>query len=203
MEDFYLSNKSNTYYLALVGILMSIVLIVKAIFNFVIVLNGYPLDFYIVFYVLGMMLINKRSYAWTFALLTPWLLLIIPSGAVNILDILLEYICSLYIFCGFIYFDKISTVIGRYFKNKKTCVILQICVFTLMLLICFCTKLLIHVFAGVIWYIGDHNLSNLHNWYAAFALNFVIIIVNFSINLPIGVMLYPSLVKFQDSTNLV
>jgi hypothetical protein len=63
MEDFYLSHKSNTYYLALVGVLMSIVLIVKAIFNFVIVLNGYPLDFYIVFYVLGMMLINKRTYA--------------------------------------------------------------------------------------------------------------------------------------------
>jgi hypothetical protein len=167
------------------------------------VLNGYPLDFYIVFYVLGMMLINKRTYAWMFTLLTPWLLLIIPSGAVNVLDILLEYIGSLYIFCGFVYFDKIANIITRHLKHKKRSFILQICVFALMLLICFCVKLLIHIFAGVIWYIGDHNLSNLNNWYAAFAINFLIIIVNFSINLPIGIMLYPSLVKFQDCTNLV
>jgi hypothetical protein len=45
--------------MTLTGILMAVVLAIKAIFNFIPVLNGYPLDFYIVFYIFGMLMIDN------------------------------------------------------------------------------------------------------------------------------------------------
>jgi hypothetical protein len=53
-------SKTSIYYLALTGILMGLVIAVKAIFNFILVVNGYPLDFYIAFYILALLLINSR-----------------------------------------------------------------------------------------------------------------------------------------------
>jgi hypothetical protein len=150
MEDFILYKRSNTYYLALVGILMSLVLVIKAIFNFIIVLNGYPLDFYIIFYIFGMLMINDKKYQWMFALLTPWVLLAIPSSAVNFLDMLLEYVIALYIFVGFIYFDKIVILINKNIKSRKANLTLQVCVFTLLMFVCFGIKLLIHTYCGVV-----------------------------------------------------
>jgi hypothetical protein len=198
-----LYQRSNTYYLALVGILMSIVLVIKAIFNFVIVLNGYPLDFYIIFYIMGILVINDRKYQWMFALLTPWLLLIIPSASVNFLDMIMEYILALYIFIGFIYFDKLVKVVNKLIKNKKANLTCQVICFAIILFICFCIKLLIHIFSGVQWYIGDHDLSNIKNWYAAFTINLLIIVVNFSVNLPLGILLYMPINKFATNSNLV
>jgi hypothetical protein len=195
-----LYKRSNTYYLALVGILMSIVLVIKAIFNFIIVLNGYPLDFYIIFYIMGILVINDKKYQWMFALLTPWVLLIIPSTSVNFLDMLMEYILVLYIFIGFIYFDKLVKIINELIKNKRINLVCQITVFSIILFMCFCIKLLIHVFSGVQWYIADHDLGNLNNWYAAFTINLLIIVVNFSVNLPLGILLYVPINKFAANS---
>jgi hypothetical protein len=52
--------RTSIYYLALTGILMGLVIAVKAIFNFIPIINGYPLDFYIAFYILALLLINQR-----------------------------------------------------------------------------------------------------------------------------------------------
>ncbi|MDE6476657.1 MAG: hypothetical protein K2L48_00395 [Mycoplasmoidaceae bacterium] len=66
-----MNNNKTIFNIALVGILMSLTLVMKAIFNFIPVLNGYPLDFYIVVFVLGILMINSHKYKWTFLILTP------------------------------------------------------------------------------------------------------------------------------------
>jgi hypothetical protein len=61
-----------------------------------------------------------------------------------------EYILTLYLFLGFIYFDKLADLFNKLIKNKKTSIVVQIAVFTLLLIISFAVKLLIHISAGVI-----------------------------------------------------
>ncbi|GHU47560.1 hypothetical protein FACS1894218_2220 [Bacilli bacterium] len=54
------NDRSVVYYIVLVGILMSITLVMKVIFHFIPILNGYGIEFHLVGYIFSMMLIRKR-----------------------------------------------------------------------------------------------------------------------------------------------
>jgi hypothetical protein len=58
-------SRSEVYYIALTGIFIGLTLLVKVVFDYFpginVLANGYPIDFYLVFYVYGMILINRRK----------------------------------------------------------------------------------------------------------------------------------------------
>ena len=54
--------RDTLFNIALVGILIALTIVVKVIFNFIPVLNGYPLDFYIAVYVLSLLMIKSYKY---------------------------------------------------------------------------------------------------------------------------------------------
>jgi hypothetical protein len=53
------NNKSQLYWLALTGILMSLTLILKVIFYFIPIINGYGLEHYLVGYIYGLIVIKN------------------------------------------------------------------------------------------------------------------------------------------------
>lgn len=53
--------KTNVYYLVLTGIFMAITIIMKLIFHFIPVANGYGIEFHLIGYTYGMLLINNRK----------------------------------------------------------------------------------------------------------------------------------------------
>jgi hypothetical protein len=55
------NNKSQVYWLALTGILMSITLVLKLIFYFIPVINGYGLELQIIGYVYGLIIIKDNK----------------------------------------------------------------------------------------------------------------------------------------------
>jgi hypothetical protein len=55
------TKRTNTYYLVLTGILISITIVMKLIFHFVPILNGYGIEFHLIGYTYGMLLINNRK----------------------------------------------------------------------------------------------------------------------------------------------
>ncbi len=171
---------------------MSLTLVMKAIFNFIPVLNGYPLDFYIVVFVLGILMINSHKYKWTFLILTPWVLLIIPSGMVNFWDLLLEYILSLYVFFPLIYFLPIIKLLTRKVNNKKAKIAIELIILSLIILFLFTIKFVLHLVAGYIWYTPG-------NWYASMVINAEIIFLIYAVDIPIILLCYPSLQKIYTS----
>lgn len=191
MKDFE-QRKNTLFNICLVGILMSLTIVVKVIFNFIPVLNGYPLDFYIAFFVLAILMIKSYTYKWIFLLITPWVLLIIPSGFVSFGDLMLEYILPLYIFFPIIYFSFIMNLLTKKVNNKKIKLILELITLSFLILVLFTIKFLFHIIAGYIWYTpGD--------WYASMVINAEIVFLIYIVDIPIILLSYPSLTKIYSS----
>lgn len=186
------NNRITIFNIALIGILMSLTLIMKAIFNFIPVLNGYPLDFYIVIFILGILAINSYKYKWFFLILTPWILLIVPSGMVNFLDLLLEYILPLYVFFPLIYFSHIINLLTKKVNNKKTKIAIELIVLSIIVLILFTIKFVFHLVAGYLWYTPG-------NWYASMVINAEIIFLIYAVDIPLVLLCYPSLQKIYTA----
>ncbi|MDR0739320.1 MAG: hypothetical protein LBF00_00300 [Mycoplasmataceae bacterium] len=178
-------NKSEIYWITITGILVSICLVLKVIFYFIPIINGYGLELYLIGYIYGMQLIKKMKWKWTFWLITPWLLLIIPPTVANFWDLLLEYILALYIFAPFIFFDKCV-------KLNKTW--LQLVLFSFLITLLIFLKLLIHTIAGVLWW-------TLNNWYGSFIFNLPIYGVTLAFVLPISIIIYKPIQKLNSSIN--
>ncbi len=185
-------NKSDVFNIALMGILISLCLMFKAIFHFFSIVNGYGLSVYIFIYILGIMCFQWHKYKWWFTLLTPWVLLLIPSGAVNFWDLLMEYVLSLYVFFPIIYFPSIITILTKKVNGNKNKLIVELVFLTILILILFNIKLVIHVIAGVIWYVNG-------NWYASLVINLQIIYIDFAVCIPIVLLCYPSLRKLINN----
>lgn len=144
--------KSKVFNIALMGILIALCLIFKGIFNFFPIVNGYGLSVYISIYVLGIICIQTHKYKWTFVLLTPLVLLLIPSGAINFWDSLMEYVLPLYVFFPIVYFPGIITLLTKKVNGNKNKLIIELVSLTILILILFTIKLVIHIAAGAIWY---------------------------------------------------
>lgn len=184
--------KSNVFNIALMGILIALCLIFKGIFNFFPIVNGYGLSVYISIYILGIICIQTHKYKWTFVLLTPWVLLLIPSGAVNFWDLLMEYVLPLYVFFPIVYFPGIITLLTKKVNGNKNKLIIELVSLTILILILFTIKLVIHIAAGAIWYTNG-------NWYASLVINIEIIYIDFAVCTPIVLLCYPSLKKLINN----
>ena len=183
--------KTNVYYLVLTGIFMAITIIMKLIFHFIPVANGYGIEFHLIGYTYGMLLINNRKWQWTFGILTPWVILMVPPSVVKFWQFLVEYIVALYIFLPFIYFDVIVKWINRITKSTKKSMVLQLLIFALMLTIIMFEKLALHTLAGKVWWLPAGT------WYASFIYNLPIYAITLGIILPVGLVVYPSLIQLR------
>lgn len=190
----YKNNKyrSDVFNIALMGILMALCLMFKGIFHFLPIVNGYGLSVYISIYILGIMCIQTHKYKCTFILLTPWVLLLIPGGAVNFWDLLMEYVLPLYVFFPIIYFPNIITLLTKKVNGIKNKLIIELVSLTILILILFTIKLVIHIAAGAIWYTNG-------NWYASLVINIEIIYIDFAVCTPIVLLCYPSLKKLINN----
>jgi hypothetical protein len=179
------NNRSQIYWLVLTAILMSTTLILKVIFYFIPIINGYGLELYLIGYVYGLMTIKNNKWKWTFWGITPWLLLVIPPTIINFYDLLLEYILALYIFVPFIFWDKI---VGK--KNLPW----QIIIFCVLLIGLIFLKLFIHTVAGYLWWMPN-------DWYASFIFNLPIYTITLGITLPISIIIYRPIQKMIENQN--
>lgn len=172
---------------------MALTIITKLIFYFVPGLNGYAIEFHLIMYMYGMLLINNRKWQWTFGLLTPWVILVVPPSVVNLWQFLMEYILALYIFLPFIYFDLIINSVNKLIKSSKKKMMTKLIIFGLMIIIIIFIKLALHTIAGKIWW------SPANSWYASFMFNMPIYVSTLSIVLPISLIVYPSLIQYRYS----
>ena len=186
--------KSNVYYLCLISILMALTLVVKFAFNFFLILNGYPIDIYIIIFCLSLLCISSKKYAFFYLLVTPWLLCVIWPASVNFLDFLLEYIISLYIFFPLIYHHDIINLFFNKLKIKEYKLTLEIVFLAITLLIIFSIKLFLHTLCGYLWYTNN-------SWWASFLINVEIIGIIYLIDFPIILIVYPSIKKIYFENN--
>jgi hypothetical protein len=92
----------------------------------------------------------------------------------------------------FIYFDVIINQINKLTKSIKKSLILQLIVFCLMLTIIMMEKLVCHTIAGKLWWLPSDS------WYASFIYNLPIYATTLGIILPIGSVVYPSLIQLRN-----
>jgi len=58
---FILEDNSNIKDICLCGMMISLTILVKLIFNFLPIVNGYPIDVYIVVFIYSLLIIKKRK----------------------------------------------------------------------------------------------------------------------------------------------
>jgi hypothetical protein len=90
---------------------------------------------------------------------------------------------ALYIFVPFIFWEKIIPK-----KNDKKALVIQILIFSVLIITLIFLKLFIHTIAGVLWWMPN-------NWYGSFIFNLPIYGVTLAFVLPISILVYQPMQK--------
>lgn len=189
--------RSNLFYLVLVGILLAVFLLVKYLFSLFRVFSGWSIEVDVMVYALCILVIYQKKANFLFCFLAPLLGLIFSAGGmISFFQAIVEYILTYWIFIPLIFFPSVSKIIFNhdYFsnskKNQKFQKFLIVFVFSIFLLVLYCIKLFIHVWAGVVWWTnGDWSFSAL--------LNAQVILGSFAICLPFGLLAVLPILKLR------
>lgn len=198
--------RSNLFYLVLVGILLAVFLLVKYLFSLFRVFSGWSIEVDVMVYALFILVIYQKKANFLFCFLAPLLGLIFSAGGmISFFQAIVEYILTYWIFIPLIFFPGLYKIIFNhdYFsnskKNQKFQKFLIVFSFSIFLLVLYCIKLFIHIWAGVVWWTnGDWSFSAL--------LNSQVILGSFAICLPFGLLAVLPILKlryfyFEKSVN--
>lgn len=198
--------RSNLFYLVLVGILLAVFLLVKYLFSLFRVFSGWSIEVDVMVYALFILVIYQKKANFLFCFLAPLLGLIFSAGGmISFFQAIVEYILTYWIFIPLIFFPSLYKIIFNhdYFsnskKNQKFQKFLIVFSFSIFLLVLYCIKLFIHIWAGVVWWTnGDWSFSAL--------LNSQVILGSFAICLPFGLLAVLPILKlryfyFEKSVN--
>lgn len=198
--------RSNLFYLVLVGILLAVFLLVKYLFSLFRVFSGWSIEVDVMVYALFILVIYQKKANFLFCFLAPLLGLIFSAGGmISFFQAIVEYILTYWIFIPLIFFPSLYKIIFNhdYFsnskKNQKFQKFLIVFAFSIFLLVLYCIKLFIHIWAGVVWWTnGDWSFSAL--------LNSQVILGSFAICLPFGLLAVLPILKlryfyFEKSVN--
>lgn len=191
------SKKSSlVYWSVLTAVMLAISLVFKAIFHFVPFLNGYSIEFYLVGYVFGLIVIQPKVYRLGFFLVCPWFLMIIPPSIANIADMLMEYVLAFYIFIPMFFLNEIWKAIETKLEKKankdKVLLSLKFITFIVFFIFCVAIKLTIHTIAGAIWWLpGD--------WKGSFIFNLPIYGATLLIDLPLAIIIFKPIIDLKEN----
>lgn len=189
--------RSNLFYLVLVGILLAVFLLVKYLFSLFRVFSGWSIEVDVMVYALCILVIYQKKANFLFCFLAPLLGLIFSAGGmISFFQTIIEYILTYWIFIPLIFFPNLSKIVFNhdYFsnskKNQKFQKFLIVFAFSIFLLVLYCIKLFMHIWAGVVWWTnGDWNFSAL--------LNAQVILGSFAICLPFGLLSVLPILKLR------
>jgi thiamine transporter ThiT len=142
-------------------------------------------------YVYGLLMIRDAKWVWTFGILTPWLLMVIPPSIANFYDLLLEYVLALYIFLPIIFVSKYIDWSDQKLSPRKS-LGTQMAIFGSCMIVGIAIKLFIHTVAGILWWTPGE-------WWASFIFNAPIYGVTLAVALPVSLLVYKPLMKIRSS----
>ncbi len=153
--------------ICLTAILIAFSVLFKFISSQIRIYGGYGIDAEYVALVLGLIILPNIKYRLILIIITPclWFLVSTPY-AINAIQVFVEYFLVIYAFFPFV-FINIDNDDSRFKKYWLVSILLVIC--TLI-------KLLIHVVAGVVWWVNG-------NWWLSIVINSKIVLTNLGINL--------------------
>lgn len=189
--------RSNLFYLVLVGILLAVFLLVKYLFSLFKVFSGWSIEVDVMVYALCILVIYQKKANFLFCFLAPLLGLIFSAGGIiSFFQTIVEYILTYWIFIPLIFFPNLSKIVFNhdyflnYKRNQKFQKSLIAFAFSILLLVLYCIKLFIHIWAGVVWWTnGDWSFSAL--------LNAQVILGSFAICLPFGLLAVLPILKLR------
>lgn len=198
--------RSNLFYLVLVGILLAVFLLVKYLFSLFRVFSGWSIEVDVMVYALCILVIYQKKANFLFCFLAPLLgLIFFAGGMIAFFQTIVEYILTYWIFIPILFFPNFAKIIFShdYFsnskRNQKFQKFLIIFAFSIFLLVLYCIKLFLHIWAGVVWWTnGDWGFSAL--------LNAQVILGSFAICLPFELLAVLPILKlrhfyFEKSVN--
>lgn len=157
--------------ICLCAILLALILITKAIFNFIHIINGFPLLIELIFYCAALIVINTYYFKIGFLILVPFTLFVFGTNGHLFFDFILPY----WSFFTFIFFTPLTINI----QSKKKKILMQSFYIIIFSIIGYSISLMSFTISGNIWWGLD--------WKASFIFNLPIIATTMGINT--GVML--------------
>ena len=160
------NKKSVIHDISLISIFLSLSVLFKFISSFIKIINNYPIELEIAFLLIGIILLKDLKSKILLLILSPLLWLFVsPPFIYSSLQFFVEYFLTIYIF--------IPICFIRFNKRIK---ILNLIILILLSIICFVTKMFIHILSGAIWWTNN-------NWMFSLCFNFPIVGINLIINI--------------------
>ena len=187
--------KSEVFYLVLVGLMLGIFIFLKFIFSYFKVLgNGWSIEADVMFYVLALVAIDKVRYNLLFAFLAPLIGLALSSGLLYFLQVITEYLVAYWILIPIMFFYNYKTFVEKSLanKSKKTINVVILVSFAVFTMILFALKTYIHTVAGVIWWTNG-------DWITSIILNCQVILGSFGICLPFALTALIPIIKLREN----
>ncbi len=168
---------------------MGLINILNLIFSLFPIIMGYSINFYIVFFALGLIIIKTNVIKATFFILTPFVLLLYPNVYwINIVQVMIEYFFSIWCFFPFVFGNYIINKLNKY-KNKKN---LKLLVFSIIFIFCWIIKLVLHTIAGYFWWTNQ-------NWFGSFLINLPIIASNILLTIPVFILIFNRTIELSKT----
>ncbi len=179
--------RNNTIFnISLTAILIAITVLFKFISSQIRLFGSYGLDGEYVALVIGLIVLPNIKYRLILIIISPCLWFVVSTPyAINALQVFVEYFLVIYAFFPFIFIniDYEDPIFKKYWLAP------------ILLVICTIVKLMIHVVAGVLWWVnGDWSLSFIINSKIVFSnlgINLVLLITLIKPCLMIKSMYYP------------
>ena len=175
--------------ISITGILIGLITILNLIFSIFPIIMGYSINFYIIFFTLGLIIIKTKIIKYGFFILTPFILILYPNIYwINIIQGIIEYFFAIWCFYPFIFGDLIMTKLDNYENKKK----LKLLVFAILFIFCWMIKLLLHTIAGYFWWTN-------HNWLGSFLINLPIITLNILFTIPVFIIIFNRTIEISKT----
>lgn len=169
---------------------MGLICILNLFFSLFPIIMGYSINFYIIPFTIGLIILKTTIIKNIFFIFTPFILLLFPNVYwINIIQVVIEYFLAIWCFFPFLLGNKLITKLND--CNFKSAVI-QLLVFSTLFVFCWMAKLFLHVLAGYFWWTN-------HNWLGSFLVNFPIIISNIIFTIPIFILIFTRTIKLSET----
>ncbi len=197
-----LSTRAQILDLTLAGMLLAFCILAKYIASFTPMIGVEHLELHYLVFILSLLLIRSMRYKLMFFVITPFILTMFGQIAQNPIDYFLEYILVMWVFFPLMWFDKIVDQIAKQLhiidkKNKYWTI--RFTWFTFSFIILMVIRLMIHVWAGMMYWAPDQS-TQYDKFIYSIGLNAMGIGYTTAIILPVGLALFYPMLKMRDAS---
>ncbi len=171
--------------ISLAGIFLGFVWLLNILSSFFPIFFGYSLNIYIVFFTIGLIIFKNYYIKIIFFTIAPFILIMTPNiYFINITQFFIEYWLGVWCFFPFLF----GKCILKKNRNSK----IRNIYFSILFILCWILKLIIHTIAGFFWWTNN-------DWVSSLLINLPIIISNVSITIPVFIIIFNITIKCSET----